>query len=351
MPEGNAFSVPAMPAVENLNAPRDQDGNTYLHELCAQGAPPALIRAAVAKGASLQSLNKQKMPPLGVAILKGSAETVACLLDLGAEVFFVAAKRPRPDAPDVVFNAAYLAAVEGTPEKLAAVLARGGALHVNAPGIDADGSSQQLHALHGALRRSHLQFIDTLVDAGAFVDGTAGFENITPLAVAIGHNNASIVTRIVRLGAEIELRHPATGNTPLLYAATGDKGFAGEALLKAGADPNVFNRASQTPLMLAAQAGNARLLVALIRAGAKLDTKSFDGKTALMIAAEKSNVEVVTLLVKAGADPLLTDKFNKTAAALADAKNVNWAIRNTLEEAEKTALMRGFEKAYKNFRP
>jgi len=340
-----------MPAVENLNAPRDQDGNTYLHELCAQGAPPALIRAAVAKGASLQSLNKQKMPPLGVAITKGSAETVACLLDLGAEVFFIAAKRARPDAPDMCFNAAYLAAVEGNADKLQAVLAKGGALHVNAPGIDADGTSQQLHALHGALRKSHVGFVEKLVEAGAFIDGPAGFENVTPLAVAIGHNNGHLVSRLVQLGAEIELRHPATGNTPLLYAAVGDKGFAGEALLKAGADPNVFNRASQTPLMLAAQAGNARLLTALLRAGARLDTKTNEGKTALMIAAEKGNVEVVTLLVKAGADPLLTDKFNKTAAALAEAKNTNWTIRNVLEEAEKTALMKGFEKAYKNFRP
>lgn len=351
MPEGHAFSVPAMPAPENLNAPLFQDGNTYLHELCAQGAAPALIRAAVQKGADLQALNKQKMPPLGLALLKGSAETVACLLDMGAEIFFMTAKRARADVPDTYFNAVHLAATEGDGDKLRLVLAKGGARHVNEAGAEADGNSLQWHALHGALRKGHNTLIDPLMEAGAFIDGPAGFEKQTPLLVAIAQNSGYVVEKLLQQGAALENRHAATGNTPLLTAAALDKTFAAEKLLKFGADPNAVNDAGRTPLLLAAQAGNARLITALVRAGAKLDARDAEGRTPLMLAAEKNNTEAVTLLLKAGADPLLADKFNKTAAAIAEAKSANWITRQSLEEAEKTALMRGFERAYKNFRP
>ena len=334
-----------------LNAARDTDGNTYLHELCALGAPPSLILEAVKLGADPNQLNRKKQPPLSLAITKGKPETVAAMIDAGAELYFKTGEKTWGEVREEFFNATYLAAIGDSREKLDVVLARGGAAFANCPGADADGSSSNLLPLHAAIKKSKADFIAPLHDAGAFLDVAAGADRATPLLTAIANNSATMVNRLAELGAGLECRHAETFNTPLLYAALNDKSWAAEKLIRLGADVNAVNKDGKTALMLAAEQGSIKMIGDLLKAGAKPNAKTPKGETALMYAAEKGQTEVINMLVRAGADPLMADVFNKTALAHAGDKNASYYTRTALEEAEKTALLKSFEKSYKKYRP
>ena len=342
LPEGNSYNTPAKPDPVNINAPRDYDANTYLHELCARGSSPALIREAVKMGADINKLNRQNMPPLGVAILKGYKDTVETLLDLGADMFFDTGK-------EAFFNATYLAASSGNKEKLDVILAKGGGVYVNRPGIDGEGNGGW-HALHIALKRWHDDLIPTLVEAGAFLDTEAGYNKATPLMLAISNDSEGSVTKLVTRGASLEYKQSETGNTPLLHACANGKPWVAERLLLLGADPEARNNESRNALMLAAANGNLRLVNELLKYKPDLNARAKNGETALMLAASGGNTEVVNALLKAGADPLLTDTFNKSATAYAESRN-NYSTRWALEEAEKLALQKQFEATYKKLKP
>jgi len=347
VPEGNSFNAPQRPDPMHLNAARDSDGNTYLHELCAKGAPVELIREAVRLGADINKTNKQKMPPLGIALTKGTPEAVAALLDLGAECCFPVGTKNSGE----FFNAVHIAAADGKREKLDIVLQKGGARFLNQPGVDADGTFTRWLPLHAALRRGHNEFIEPLTAAGAFVNDEAGSEKASPLFVAIANNSAHAVHQLVERGANIEQRHADTGATPLIYACFHDKNFAADKLLRLGAEVNVAGKDGRTPLMLAAMQGNTRLVTALLKAGAEPNVRTAKGESALMFAIDKGNNDGIAALLKGGADPLLTDAFNRTASAYAEHKNASYYVRQNLEEAEKTALLKGFERSYRKYRP
>ncbi len=349
--EGIPFHAPARPDPSNLNAPRDTEGNTYLHELCALGAPPALIAEAIKLGADPNALNRKKLPPLALAITKGKPETVAAMIDAGAELYFKTGEKTWGEPRQEFFNATYLAAIEGLRDKLDVVLAKGGGAFVNCTGMDADGSASSMTPLHAAIKKSKTEFIAPLHNAGAFLDVAAGGDGSTPLFIAIANNSATMVNRLAELGAGLECRHADTFNTPLLYAAFHDKAWAAEKLIRLGADVNAVNKDGKTALMLAAEQGSIKMVGDLLKAGAKPNAKTAKGETALMYAAEKGQTEVINMLVRGGADPLLADVFNKTALAHASDKNASYYTRTALEEAEKTALLKSFEKSYKKYRP
>ncbi len=339
------------PAPSNLNLPRDTEGNTYLHELCALGAPAALIAEAIKLGADPNQLNRKKLPPLALAITKGKPETVAAMIDNGAELYFKVGEKTWGDFREDFFNAAYIAVTDGSREKLDLVLAKGGAAFVNCTGVEADGNNMGLMPLHVAMKKSRTEYIAPLHDAGAFLDVPAGSDKLTPLLIAIANNSAPMVAKLCELGAGLECRQADTFNTPLLYAALSDKNWAGEKLIRLGADVNAVNKDGKTPLMLASEQGSVKMVSDLLKAGAKPNAKNPRGETALMFAAEKGQTECINLLLRAGADVLLADIFNKTALAHANDKNAAYYARTALEEAEKTALLKSFEKSYKKYRP
>ena len=76
-----------------------------------------------------------------------------------------------------------------------------------------------------------------------------------------------------------------------------------EALLKAGADPNVTYGAGETPLMLAARTGNLNAVKLLLDRAANVNgAEEFKGYTPLMFAATENQAEVAKLLIEYGAD-------------------------------------------------
>ncbi|MCC7035953.1 MAG: ankyrin repeat domain-containing protein [Alphaproteobacteria bacterium] len=346
MPEGN---FPIAPHPRNINAPRDQDGNTYLHELVLLHAPVEKLREAINLGADINALNKQNMPPLGLAILKGDAGQMRDLLDLGADINFATGKMSYSNTP-LVFNATYLAAFTGNAEKLDIILSKGGAAFINTPSIEPTGYDDKWTALHVALKKSHYNIVDTLLDAGAFACAPGGPSGDTPMMLAIDNDSPQAIGKLVRAGVSLEEKNPATGNTPLLYAASRDKRFSLSRLLQMGADTRAVNNAGETALMFTAWWGAVRQMNEILATRVNVNARNAKQETAVMIAAARGNAEAAQALVKAGADLLLTDNFNRTASIHA-AGSTNYSLRWSLEEAEKLQLQKQFETSYKKFRP
>lgn len=97
-------------------------------------------------------------------------------------------------------------------------------------------------------------------------------------------------------------RQGADGITPLMYASLYGTVADMQALLEAGADPNLRNDAGATALMWAVDdPGKTRLLIAR---GADVNARSLDGRTPIMLAAARTGSSgVLTLLLDKGADP------------------------------------------------
>lgn len=361
-PEG-FNNAPPKPDASSINTPRGYDGNTYLHELCDRGAPANLIKEAVALGADINALNKQKLPPLGLAILRGETATVRAMVEAGAELYFAVGKSGKDT---LNFNATYFAAAFGSRDKLAVVLEKGGDAFVNCSGIDQSGYDNGLKPLHGAISKWKADSIPLLVNAGAFVNEEAGIAKETPLMLAISNDSEDAVMKLVRSGASLEYKHSESGDTPLIHACTFDKRWTGQRLLALGADTQAVNKKGRTPLMQAASLGNSTLLAEILRNKPDVNARDFEGQTALMLAAARASSETVNLLLKSGADPLLTDTFNRSARTHAVNSNNSGYNNNRydgygssgsghsvswiLEEAEKSALQKQFEKTYDQFR-
>jgi ankyrin repeat protein len=88
-----------------------------------------------------------------------------------------------------------------------------------------------------------------------------------------------------------------------------------QAAVAAGSDVNGRDEAGWTALMYAAQRnGDPKVIAALVKAGANLNDLTPDGLTALMLAArETRNPDVIMALLKAGADGTLLSDAGKTA--------------------------------------
>ncbi len=346
MPEGN---FPIAPHPRNINAPRDQDGNTYLHELVLLHAPPEKLREAISLGADINALNKQNMPPLGLALLKGEAHDVRNLLDLGADINFATGKMSYANTP-LVFNATYIAAFTGNAEKLDIILSKGGAAFINTPSIEPTGYDDKWTALHVALKKSHYNIVDTLLEAGAFAGAPGGPSGDTPMMLAIDNDSALAIGKLVRAGVSLEEKSPATGDTPLIYAARRDKRYSVSRLVQMGADTRATNNLGETALMYTAHWGATRQMTEILATRPDINARNHKQETAIMLAAARGNADATTALVKAGADLLLADSFNRTASIHA-ASSTNYSLRWSLEEAEKLQLQKQFEKSYKKFRP
>jgi len=326
------------PDAKTIDFPLNAEGNTYLHELCFNRASVELVREAVVSlGADIQALNRKGLPPLGLAIIDGSLETIQCLIDCGAELYF-------PVGNGEFFNATAVAVFWGREDVLDLILKNGGGLHVNRSGSD-------LSCLCLAVEKNRSQLIEPLAAAGAFLDQESGTAGRTALQRAALGGFPDVVEKLVKLGAKIDKPQSSNGMTALHYAVADGNRRAVERLLKLGANPNALTAEGLTPLMLGVNGGNADIIALLAGARADVNYKcaAEPKETALHRAAIKGDYDMVSALLKNGADPLLADAFNRTAARRArESGNLN--VASKLEEAERAAEQALFEKAYNRLR-
>lgn len=98
---------------------------------------------------------------------------------------------------------------------------------------------------------------------------------------AIVTGDIEAVRRLIEAGADLNVREPSGGSSPLITAATFGQTEAARALIEAGADLDQQNNDGSTALITAAFFGRTEIVEALLAAGADRDIRNGTGSTAL----------------------------------------------------------------------
>jgi ankyrin repeat protein len=336
-----------------------------------------LVKQAIEAGASLDRYDwNLSYAPLGMAIDRGHLDLVECLLKAGAN----------PHCGSTATTALGLAAENGEAEIIQLLLAR--RVDVNTP-IAPDGWT----ALLAAIQNGHRAVVQLLVTAGANVNVWSRGE--TPVILAAKceerdiynylypivnttirlcadrdgeqllqatqkrrirlqnrpvekfiematEGNLDEVNRAIGIGIEID-ELGAKGHTALMVAAYYGHRSVVNALLAAGADPNLLSDdnglgAGMTALMLAAgsffASNRQQIAKLLIAGGADVNQRGAGGKTSIFYAALAGSgyQDCVETLIAAGADlDLHNDRGHTVLTSVATAEN--YSMLNLLMQA------------------
>ena len=256
-----------------------------------------------------QLMPEQQRYPLEVAAEKGESEIIALLLKAGAD----------PDKSTVDLPPILLALNSSDQGK--------GALHLIEAGADIkvrdkDGFSpmdlallyqmkQVVEALlkqgsdpekggfyatplHGAAETGNVELIQTLLNAGAYVDARDEFQE-SPLFYAIRANIIPSMETLVQFDADVNLPNDI-GETPIFEAVYYADSIGFEWLIEAGADIKHQDDGGDTPLHRAAAEGSLTLARILLANGAELKKKNLEGMTAEDVATAEGRIEVAEFL-------------------------------------------------------
>lgn len=249
---------------------RDSHGMSALH-LAAALAREEELKLLVAAGAAPDRRAADGQTPLGVALATGRRDLADWLDWRGWRL----PRRPL-QASDVP-----AAAIVGDTDAVRRLLDIG--LPVDA--VDSQGCSALLRAAGGG----HRALVDLLLARGA-QPGLAANTGATPLSAAVSMRQSEIVERLLEAGAGLEQRLPGEVTVLMLAAALGLPELVAR-LLQAGADLHARDAQGLTPLHCAALYGfTARdrprliaLLDALLLAGADPQLAAGGGATPLLL--------------------------------------------------------------------
>lgn len=248
---------------------------------------------------------------LGWAAQGGSAEVVEMLTKAGAD----------PNVADGVGHTPLMRAVETMQIEIIAVLL--------AANVDTDiATNEGKTAAMLAVATGNPAIVQSLVDAGAdFNTKDVSGNTVVMNAVSYSVENLPEIIRVLgKAGAD--MNSGSDYSTPLFYAVEQGDGTLVDALLEAGADPNVKAGEGNAPLLSAfSYPGIARRL---IEAGADPNITNRWGDSALFTAIDNGTVEEVRMLVEAGADVNLKNNDGQTPLHRA----------NTLVREDMAALLK-----------
>src|SRR5256885_1746096 len=119
--------------------------------------------------------------------------------------------------------------------------------------------------------------------------GTGSRDNEPSLIAAVRGGDAAAVTRMVKAGADPNMRAGVNGWPALMHAVHKHQLATAAALLDAGADPNRGYPHNYTPLMMAAGYGHTDMVKLLLARGANPRAADDRGATALDYARDGTN--------------------------------------------------------------
>lgn len=249
---------------------------------------PDMVSVLTRNGAQLTIEDDSGWTALHRAVEQGRVEIVQALLDAGADGEIATQNGSTPLLLAVSRNQA------GT---LKALLSnKSVAATVNRFVFPEDGSS----ALHMAISREYPDVVQELITAGANVNfpDERGWR---PVHIAAQQGRPEIISALVKAGADLNKSLTRKNSTALHIAAANDKPSAGkivEALLHAGADPDVVNTDGATAMTVAAERGRAEVVETLLRYGGDPNRADTQGVTPLLKAIAAENMDAVKALLR-----------------------------------------------------
>ncbi len=190
--------------------------------------------------------------------------------------------------------------------------------------------------------------IDVSLEVGGITGVVIVVSPMTHLVQAIWEDDMDALKRLLASGAEVNAVDDGVGRTALGEAvATGKLEFV-QALIQAGADPNVRRPGGRTPLLSVDEDATPEIIGALVAAGAKVNLRDEEGNSALHAVAGVEKSEVVRALLNAGVRVNGRNKRGRTplmiaadAGYLDNVKELLWAGADTSRRDNdgKTALM------------
>lgn len=151
-------------------------------------------------------------------------------------------------------------------------------------------------ALRSAAASGTADEIRALIAQGADVEAA---DDLTPLMVAAAAGRTENTLALVGAGAALDAVCFEHGMTALVHAVSGGHSGAVDALLEAGADPDIPTDTGRTALMEAVVHGNVNIVRTLLTAGADVGARTHAlpaGLTALKLALENGHDGIATLL-------------------------------------------------------
>lgn len=145
------------------------------------------------------------------------------------------------------------------------------------------------------------EMFNLLVENNADINAKSSW-GASALIYASEKGNINIMQYLIDNGIDVNGKADENGDTPLLWAVTGENPYeASKLLIENGADVNAANNGGVAPATILA--ASAPEVVKLLKDnGADLDTKFLDYYPPIAIAAGAGNLEIVKALVENGAD-------------------------------------------------
>ena len=152
-----------------------------------------------------------------------------------------------------------------------------------------------------ACEKGNEQMFNILIENNADINEKSSW-GASALIYASEKGNINIMQYLIDNGIDVNGKADDNGDTPLLWAVTGQNPYeASKLLIENGADINATNDSGVAPATILA-ASTPKVVKLLKDNGADLDTKFLDYYPPIAIAAGAGNLEIVKALVENGAD-------------------------------------------------
>ena len=152
-----------------------------------------------------------------------------------------------------------------------------------------------------ACENGNEEMFNLLVENNADINTKSSW-GASALIYASEKGNINIMQYLIDNGIDVNGKADDNGDTPLLWAVTGQNPYeASKLLIENGANVNATNYGGVAPATILA-ASTPKVVKLLKDNGADLDTKFLDYYPPIAIAAGAGNLEIVKALVENGAD-------------------------------------------------
>ncbi|WIH83686.1 ankyrin repeat domain-containing protein [Brachyspira pilosicoli] len=152
-----------------------------------------------------------------------------------------------------------------------------------------------------ACEKGNEEMFNLLIENNADINEKSSW-GASALIYASEKGNINIMKYLIDNGIDVNGKADDNGDTPLLWAVTGENPYeASKLLIENGANVNATNYGGVAPATILA-ASTPKVVKLLKDNGADLDTKFLDYYPPIAIAAGAGNLEIVKALVENGAD-------------------------------------------------